>query len=187
MSERRTVSHGRKLLVLSEQDVARFWSKVDICGEDDCWPWLAGSANKSGDDSYGAFWAAGTNLRAHRVAFELAKGSAAGMLVCHSCDHPPCCNPKHHFVGTVNDNNQDKKRKGRAHGGAGDRHWSKTHPHLVPHGSASHRAKLVEEQVREIRRRRAAGESQRAIAAAFNVSRRTITFIEQGKTWKHIL
>jgi hypothetical protein len=54
-------------------------------------------------------------LYAHRVAYELAKGSVPdGLLVCHHCDNPPCCEPTHLFVGTVQDNTDDMIAKGRA-------------------------------------------------------------------------
>lgn len=40
-----------------------------------------------------------------------------GMLACHHCDNPPCCNPAHVFIGTHKDNARDMARKGRARGG----------------------------------------------------------------------
>ncbi len=36
-----------------------------------------------------------------------------GLLVCHKCDNPPCCNGNHYFKGTHKDNQQDAARKGR--------------------------------------------------------------------------
>lgn len=47
-------------------------------------------------------------------------------------------------------------------------------------------AKLTNEDVIEIKKLLMDGESQRAIANTFNVSRNTITFIQKGKTWTHI-
>lgn len=36
-------------------------------------------------------------------------------VACHKCDHPPCINPEHLWVGSVSDNTQDRLRKGRDH------------------------------------------------------------------------
>ena len=86
----------------------KFWSKVNKGGADECWPWL--KANR-----YGQFYIGnGMAKPAHRVAYELTYGDIpAGLLVCHHCDNPPCCNPAHLFVGTVQDNMRDKISKGR--------------------------------------------------------------------------
>jgi hypothetical protein len=48
-------------------------------------------------------------------------------------------------------------------------------------------AVLTEEQVREIRRRRDAGETHQFLAASFKVAKGTIVFITTGKTWRHLL
>ena len=81
----------------------RFWSKVSIRGENECWPWTA-YVTESG---YGSFHGAGTPIYAHRQSFALANGRAATGDVdhaCHNgtgcnagndCPHRACCNPAH--------------------------------------------------------------------------------------------
>ena len=91
----------------------RFWEGVDIQGFDDCWEWV-GARYPQG---YGRIHRWGTDNRnsyTHRVAWELVNGTIPdGMCVCHHCDNPPCCNPRHLFLGTQNDNIQDSIKKGR--------------------------------------------------------------------------
>lgn len=53
-------------------------------------------------------------------------------------------------------------------------------------GEANGRAKLQEWQVREIRARVGGGAKQYRIAAAYGVSKVTITDIMSGKTWGHV-
>jgi hypothetical protein len=66
------------------------------------------------EDGYGTIRYQGRMQKAHRVAWQLAHGPIPkGLLVCHRCDNPPCCNVAHLFLGTVADNNRDRHAKGR--------------------------------------------------------------------------
>ena len=63
---------------------------------------------------YGQIKFEGKMLKTHRVAWELANGPIPeGLMVCHTCDNPPCCNPAHLFLGSASDNMQDMVSKGR--------------------------------------------------------------------------
>lgn len=99
----------------------RFWSKIDIREDGECWEWKAGAGK---DWPYGVFYPTSfSRTVAHRFAYELTHSVEipAGMFACHTCDNPRCANPHHIFIGTCKDNSQDMTRKGR--------HWgaSKTH------------------------------------------------------------
>lgn len=88
---------------------ARFWARVDVRGAEQCWPWTGRTRN-----GYGAFDIGEETVIASRVAVELTRGPIpAGLLVCHRCDNPPCCNPDHLFVGSYSDNMADAIKKGR--------------------------------------------------------------------------
>lgn len=160
---------------------ARLWSRVDrSAGPDGCWPWQ-GALDA---DGYGLV-SLDITRRAHRVAFILSGGDLpAGHLVCHSCDNPPCCNPRHLFAGTVADNSADMVAKGRSL--AGDRNPNVIHVERRPRGSRNGYSKLTEEQVAQIKRRLLDGESTQAVAAAFGVTNGAIWLIAKGRNWRHI-
>jgi hypothetical protein len=110
----------------------------------------------------------GKVVTAHTLAWEVANGNPVptGMSVCHRCDHPPCCNPRHLFLGTNQDNIDDKVAK--------DRQLK---------GEAVGTSKLNEHEVRAIRSDTG---SDREVAARYGVSHRTIQSIRSGATWKHV-
>lgn len=94
------------------KSVERFWSRVDqSAGRLACWPWT-GSTKEKG---YGQTYFMGKVVRTHRLAFELENGPVPnGLMVCHFCDNPICCNPWHLTAATAKDNTQDMIHKGRA-------------------------------------------------------------------------
>lgn len=93
------------------QDVhTRFWSRVDIKGEDECWPWTS-SRDPHG---YGVFSINSRNTAASRAAYILKNGTIPDRLrINHHCDNPPCCNPRHLYAGTAAENTRDMVIRGR--------------------------------------------------------------------------
>ncbi len=91
-------------------------------GPDACWPYR-GARDHHG---YGRLaegrTSKGKRRFAHRWAYELANGPLVDhlahtddeILIMHTCDNPPCCNPKHLRAGTDRDNIHDMLAKGRA-------------------------------------------------------------------------
>jgi HNH endonuclease/Putative ATPase subunit of terminase (gpP-like) len=102
--------------VMTAKRTSRFWSRIDrSAGLDGCWPWIGspgpnGYGLLQGSDDYRGF-----SLLAHRIAFALyhQREPAAGLVVRHSCDNPPCCNPAHLIEGTHQDNYDDAVQRGR--------------------------------------------------------------------------
>ena len=91
-----------------------FWHRVDKTGS--CWEWLGGKDR----DGYGRYNLTKSQTLptkwwgVHRLSYTLSKGPIPkGMVVCHTCDNPGCCNPDHLFVGTQLDNIKDMDAKGR--------------------------------------------------------------------------
>ena len=146
----------------------RFWRKAKIGNDDECWEWEAARH----EWGYGVFRvgskAKGTacNAKAHRVAWFLLYGPIPyGKCVLHACDNPPCINPRHLFLGTISDNQQDMARKRRSR--HGENHWN---------------SKLKDSDVAEIRFHIKQGEMmQKDIALLFGVSPQTICDIKKGR------
>ncbi len=101
----------------------RFWSKVDKRAADECWPWTG----SCGGEGHGHFRLGDTRetsftVNAHRLSFEMHSGVPLSemtpkrwgdLFVCHTCDNPPCCNPRHLYLGTHYTNQRDRVDRGR--------------------------------------------------------------------------
>jgi len=162
--------NGNEVPMTDETVADRFWAKVDVRGRDECWEWTA-ARNRRG---YGVFRLPGRrNVLAHRFAFVASGGvlaskapgrtGAVGEVVCHRCDNPSCCNPKHLFVGTQADNLADMVRKGRRR---------------------NSRTKLTPTVAKELRSRYTGkrGE-QKALAREFGISPQLVNDVLRGRAW----
>jgi len=146
----------------------RFWEKVNIKNENDCWEWRASTRHGFG---YGQFSFNGYPEFAHRVSWIIKYGDIPNnTVICHACDNPLCVNPLHLFLGNQLTNIKDMMSKSR------DAFVGERNPN----------AKLNEKMVREAIRLRDNGNSFTSISRVFNVSRQTITDAIKRKTWKHI-
>lgn len=145
--------------------LSRFWSKVDRSG--DCWIWTGKLIDGYGCFSITSRW----SVLVHRLTFELTHGPIPpGLLVCHTCDNPPCCNPAHLWAGTNADNMADSIAKGRR-----------------PRGEQKHGAKLTESNILAIRAQYAAGGvTMQRIADQFGVTNQTISEIVHRQKWSHV-
>lgn len=141
--------------------------------QDDCWPWLGNYfVEKYGSIQYGEDRKRYQYL-AHRISYlyyNKLEELDSSILICHSCDNPPCVNPHHLFPGSHLDNNRDVMHKG-----------------LNQHGEGHYKAILTEDDIREIRYKAARGYSRRKLAKEYGLSHhQSINDIVNRKTWKHV-
>ncbi len=75
------------------KDTHRFWSRVDIRGDDECWLWTRPPTN----NGYAVFSANYQSAYAHRVAYQLGRGRIVPsfLVVDHRCGNRLCMNPYH--------------------------------------------------------------------------------------------
>lgn len=139
----------------------RFFSFVSIDANTKCWLWDGAKDSKG----YGFF----NGYRAHRQSFLMCVGDIPdGMMVLHRCDVCNCVNPYHLFLGTGQDNADDKHLKGRASYARGEQCGS---------------ARLTEFDVRAIL---ADDRPQQIIARQYGVAQTTISAIKRRQNWNHI-
>jgi hypothetical protein len=149
---------------ISSEQSERFWRKVAKGDLDVCWEWQ-GAKTGSG---YGNFWL-GKATKAHRVAYQLTHGELpTELVVMHTCDNRPCCNPSHLKLGTHQENSQDMVSKSRQSRMSGEKHGM---------------SKLTADEVSTIRQLLKGGERCNKIAQRFGVNRSHISNIKAGRTW----
>ena len=135
--------------------------------EDDngCWIWqraCKGKEVKHGG-GYPCLRVNGVMTGAHRYRYELEHGPIPdGLQIRHQCHNTKCVNPAHMLLGTNLDNARDKMLAGRCS------------------------SKLSVDNVKEIKRRYVAGESQRVIAADFDLHQADVSNIVNKKYWRYV-
>lgn len=139
-----------------------------------CQIWLSSSRNPYG---HGHMGVNGRTVMAHRVAWMCNHGEIPdGMLILHKCDTAGCINPDHLFIGTHQDNEDDKVRKGRQARGA-----KLAHPRA--RGERNGNSKLTLVDVISIRKINA---PQRQIAEKFGVTQAIISKIKRREVWANV-
>ena len=129
-----------------------------------CWIWQGAIDGRTG---YGK---TRDNGYAHRRSWEAFRGAIPeGIYVCHHCDVRQCVNPDHLFLGDHAANMMDAVLKQR-----------------MCSGENNHNSKLSRKNVAVIRERLAAGETQAAIAADYNITQSAVSNIAHRKTWRNI-
>lgn len=147
------------------------WEKVEWHGWDitaaGCWEFRGAAGT---DQGYRTLSIGGRSQLVHRVSFEQnVRPLQPGEIVMHSCDNPPCINPAHLSAAAGRgENNADRAAKGRS---------------AYVRGESASWHKLTWEKADDIRRRAAAGEGQKELAAEFGVSQVRISQIIRGKAW----
>ncbi len=86
---------------LTEEQIARFWAKIDRRGPAECWPWLGNVTRGKLGGVYGLWAVGGSGFRPHRISYTLLVGPIPeGHTLDHLresgiCTTTLCCNPAH--------------------------------------------------------------------------------------------
>lgn len=146
-----------------------------------CWLWLG---RERGSNNYGSLKVDGKNHVAHRYSYKRFVGEIPdGLYVLHRCDNPACVNPNHLFLGTIQDNTDDKVRKGRQ--AKGDRlSIAQKNSPKKPRGELAYNSKLSKAEVEQIRILAAERTyPQRKIAKMFGVTQALVSRIHLKGIW----
>ena len=143
-----------------------------------CWIWQ-GKSRSGTCGLYGRIRVNGRNVAAHRFSWELhnRKSIPEKMFVLHTCDNPSCVNPNHLFLGTHQDNMDDKVAKNRQ--AKGD-DFKNRKPAI---GERNGLAKLTKEKAMNIF---LDDRPQRTIAKEHGISQTAVFHIKSKRAWRHI-
>jgi hypothetical protein len=146
-------------------DIDKFWARV--CKYEHCWIWTGGLTR----GGYAAFTIKRKTWRGARFVWTITNGHIPlGLHVLHSCDNRLCVNPSHLFLGTNQDNIDDKVRKNRQRKGE-----------TVPN------AKLTSEIVKNARNRyNSENITHEQLASELGISRSVLSKAIRGDTWAHV-
>jgi hypothetical protein len=155
---------------ISESDKARFWHKVCIGTDDQCWEWAGGRTLKG----YGTFWLARRNIQASHIALVIdGRSRPNGLHALHSCDNPPCVNPSHLRWDTASSNHKEKWLRGRGVQNA-------------PRGEKHRSAKISEDDVKSIRNHPRKRGMLKEISSKYGIAIPTVKAIRCRTTWRHV-
>lgn len=152
------------MINFTEEDIIKYWSKVDIKSKDDCWEWLAGI----NADGYGNFYCDYKTYSASRLSWIFTNGPIPeGKLCLHKCDNRKCVNPNHLYIGTHSDNNSDRE-------------WRNP-------GTSGRQSSIGASGIRTVQKLFKQGYSQKSISECFGLSTGQIHRLCRGTSGKHTL
>ena len=154
----------------SDEILDRIYSRSEYELNSGCLLWTGATTNAG----YGKISVRGTLQLAHRVVCEATHGAiGGGHYACHRCDTPSCVNPAHLFPATPTENYRDMRKKGRVRVAC---HAGQNNP----------KARLNEEQVREIKLSLLGGEGVAAVARRMGISNSLVSDISLGRSWRSV-
>lgn len=148
---------------LNEQELERFWDKVDVGRLEDCWIYQGAVRAQGG---HGRFKLRRRDTGAHRIALASTGVDITNLVVRHRCDKSACCNPSHLHVGDHYDNIQDRVDRDR-----------------TAKGEANGRAILTEELVIKMRKDK---RPHYLYAKRYGVDTTTVSLARRGVTWAYL-
>jgi len=165
--------YKRKIKDITQKDVDRFWTHVDIKGEDECWDWKLSITNHG----YGLFAAGGTLHRCTRFAYIHGEGLytkkiTGNLRIATTCRNKKCCNPKHMKLNSQQEVFDLMRAAGQ-----------------ISVGTDCKQSKLKESDIVDIRARytnRSAIDGYGGISEDYGVTPGCIRDIIIRKTWRHV-
>jgi hypothetical protein len=168
--------------LMTKDDIERFWASVQKGADNECWLWAAGRTGRG----YGAFYIDGKQMPAHRFSMMIKANHPLpdGWFVLHSCDNPPCVNPRHLRLGTQKENVADAIERNR-HKNPPPVPSERPYEHCA-RGTQIHTAKLNEWAVRDLLKERLTGRNFTDLGQEFGLDATTVADICKGKGWSHV-
>jgi hypothetical protein len=168
-----TKQYTRQIKPITQKDLNRFWKRVKVLGEDDCWIWQLKSTN----NGYGLYAAGGQIHRTSRFAYIHQAGLYSHPIesdfrITAGCRNKLCCNPRH-LKQASQQEVFDIMRKSDQ----------------ITVGSKHKMSKLTEADIPVIRARyvsRSATDGLGAIGVDYGVTIGCIRDIIIRKTWRHV-
>ena len=92
--------------------IDKMLKQINYYPETECWNWT-GNLDRHG---YGKKSINNKVKSTHRIMYEYIHGKTTSdkPSILHHCDNPKCCNPKHLYAGTVQDNVNDRVKRNRS-------------------------------------------------------------------------
>ena len=169
--------------VMTDEELRKWFFEQRRITDNNCWEWIRG---KNG--GYGMTSIKGKRILVHRYSLELHlnREIPKTLEVRHMCNNPLCFNPEHLQEGTHYQNMRDMVESNRQAKGDALSKRLKGIKHTKSNGENNSNVKLTEDQVLEILAHKGVKGSQKYFANMYEVSKRQIERIQNGKSWKHI-